>query len=255
MDHPSDDFRTIAEARAYGIACQLAVGVEESEAESTTEILLEEVLELKRAELRRRRDTLLSAAQRETLRGFLERRRSREPVQYIVGHWPFYNLEKLLVRRPTLIPRPETEELVELVLRQFEGAAADRMPKRMMEIGPGTGAISIALLKQWKKFSTSCLAIELCDHAVTLTRENSRLHGLQESLEVILCDFRLWVQNSLPIPAQEKFDLLVSNPPYIPSDDMLILEPEVSDYEDRAALHGGEDGMDLILCILRAARV
>eukprot|EP00960_Hanusia_phi_P013417 393188-Hanusia_phi.AAC.1 len=138
VEPPSDDFRTIAEARAFGIASQLAAGVEEGEAESIADILLEDVMGMTRAELRRSRDRPLSAVQQETLRGFLERRRMREPVQYIIGQWPFYNLEKLMVRRPTLIPRPETEELVEFVLQQFEDVEGEKMPRRILEVGPGS---------------------------------------------------------------------------------------------------------------------
>eukprot|EP00960_Hanusia_phi_P059846 764306-Hanusia_phi.AAC.5 len=143
-------------------------------------------------------------------------------------------------------------EMMMMEMMMMEMMMTETMMTEMMMIIPGTGAISIALLTHWKKLSVTCLAIELCDHAVALTRENSRLHGLQDLLEVQHQDFRQWLQSSLPLSSEQKFDLIVSNPPYIPSDDMLLLEPEVCEYEDRAALHGGEDGMDLILCILRA---
>ena len=91
------------------------------------------------------------------------RRARNEPVQYIVGDWDFYNLRNIKVRPPTLIPRPETEELVEIVLSSF----AHVHPPRFLEVGPGSGAISIALLKEWP--TTQGLAVELCLHAVPHT--------------------------------------------------------------------------------------
>ena len=228
-------------------------GVEHGEAESAADILLEHVTKLSRGVLRGvgGKARTLSAEEAGLMRECVARRAANEPVQYIVGEWDFYNLRNLRVRQPTLIPRPETEELVDMVLK----STGESPPARFLEVGPGTGAISLALLTQWP--GARAEAVELCQHAVTLTKENAEMLGLSDRLHVHHQGVTPWAQARAGCEGEGAgvglFDLLVSNPPYIPAGDMLELDPEVRDFEDHVALNGGEDGLDIVWEILRAA--
>ena len=236
-----------------------ASGVEGGEAESAADILLEHVTKLSRGVLRGAsgKGRTLSAEEARVMRECVARRAANEPVQYIVGEWDFYNLRGLRVRQPTLIPRPETEELVDLVLKSARGPP----PARFLEVGPGTGAISLALLTQWPGARGE--AVELCRHAVALTEENAEMLGLSDRLLVHHQGVTPWAQARAGCNSEREgegetaggglFGLLVSNPPYIPAADLLQLDPEVRDFEDHVALDGGEDGLDIVWEILRAA--
>ncbi|KAJ1496497.1 S-adenosyl-L-methionine-dependent methyltransferase [Baffinella frigidus] len=219
------------------IAFLESAGIEPGEADAGADILLGEITGLSRSAIRSAGSTrVLSDGELEQFRAMILRRGTREPVQYILGEWPFYNLERLKIRPPTLIPRPETEELVEMVLR--DAAAA---PARFLEVGPGSGAISLALLREWP--NTRATAVDLCAHAVELSRENGVLTGLSDRITVEHAGISAWAPP--PSLVQAPFDLLVSNPPYIPHAQMATLDPEVVDHEDSVALDGGDDGLDV----------
>jgi release factor glutamine methyltransferase len=186
----------------------------------------------------------------------VRRRRAREPLQYLLGDWDFAGVEKLVVRPPLLCPRPETEGLVELAARRLEAstvAASSPSPSRLLlEVGCGTGAISVALLRRIASPSVRMLAVDVSEVAVEVTRENGARAGVGERLDV-----RLWDALGplpLPLPAPAPLDMLVSNPPYIPEEDMLTLQPEVRQWEDPRALRGGAPfGLGFTLRLLRRA--
>jgi len=160
-------------------------------------------------------------------KNFIARRKAHEPVQYILGGWVFMDF-KLNLTRDVLIPRSDTETLVNAVLeRQTDGG-------RGLEIGVGSGAVSIAL-KQGGGFEMR--GTDICPKAVKLANENfAHTHGSNGQ----------FVQGDLfqNVPTDEKFDFIVSNPPYIPTADIEGLDKSVRDYEPKGALDGGADGLD-----------
>ncbi|KAJ8601446.1 hypothetical protein CTAYLR_005946 [Chrysophaeum taylorii] len=177
----------------------------------------------------------ISAEQRSLFEAYVARRAKREPTQYIVGRWAFHGVE-VTVRPPTLVPRPETEELVERIIEWW----GDR-PARFVDICCGTGCIALALRETLP--GSSCLAFDIDDAAVSLATENAagRFPVLRRSAE-----------EPRP-PTEPPYDFVVSNPPYIPTAELATLDPEVALFEDRAALDGGEDGLDVVRSILEHA--
>lgn len=170
-----------------------------------------------------------------------ECRMARMPIQYIIGEWEFRDLI-LKMQPPVFIPRPETEELVELVLQQFDC----KRSMRFMEIGCGTGAISLALLKALPK--ATAVAVDQSKQACELTMTNALALDLSARLRVLR--HKLTIDSQLD-EVEGQLDLIVSNPPYVLRDDLKSLEPEISLYEDLRALDGGPDGLDVIRSILK----
>ena len=163
---------------------------------------------------------------------YLTRRLNHEPVAYILGNWEFYGLE-FFVRPPILIPRPETELLIDLA-RDFLGAK----PREVLEVGTGSGCIAITLARYAPQARIYATDINLA--AITLARENAAHHGV--SLR--------WIQGNLlepfPTPTGGLFDLILSNPPYVESTEWESLAPDIRHFEDVHALLSGEDGLDCI---------
>jgi release factor glutamine methyltransferase len=207
-------------------------------------------------------------------RALLERRLQREPLQYVLGEWDFHNARGLRVRAPVLIPRPETEGLVELVLERLRereerkrGAAGKRDAKggsggkkgsegdedpadrlRVLEVGSGSGCVSVALALALGVSRVEVVALDVSAAACALTRENAELFGVQEAIDVRNVragEFRLDA-------GAAPFDAVVSNPPYVPRVRWAALQPEVRDWEDPGAVVGGEDGLDVVREILQA---
>ncbi|KAG7472660.1 hypothetical protein MATL_G00111110 [Megalops atlanticus] len=177
------------------------------------------------------------------------RRLSRMPVQYVIEEWDFRDLT-LKLRPPVFIPRPETEELVSLVLADLRVKQASSVTSlRCLEVGCGSGAISLSLLHSLPQLRA--VAVDKSEEAVCLTRENAHRLGLQDRLEVhhldVTADAEVVLRECGPV------DALVSNPPYLFSQDMASLEPEILRFEDPAALDGGADGMQMIQQILDLA--
>ena len=171
------------------------------------------------------------------------RRSSGEPLQYILGHWPFGGLDLICDTR-ALIPRPETEELVELIASEAKNDG--RLGMRVLDLGCGTGAIGLSLA------ATGLVSyVELVDFseaACELTREN-----LRRNLELIRCDVEIVQSDWFEDVRESKFDLVVSNPPYIRSGDIEVLQAELS-MEPVSALDGGEDGIAPYRLILSQVR-
>lgn len=195
------------------------------------EVLLADVLSTERIQLYAQHDKPLAPEELERYRQVVRRRLAREPVAYITGRREFWSLT-LEVDRRVLIPRPETELLVELALKR---AAALERP-RLLDVGTGSGALAIALARELQR--ATVWATEASAGALTVARRNVERHAAAVTL----------LEGDLlaPLPAELTLDLIVSNPPYVASGDLLGLEPEVRDFEPRAALDGGPDGLEVV---------
>jgi len=188
-------------------------------------------------------DRVLDPTQRTELDRLASCRLARMPLQYIVGSWDFRDIQ-LKLRPPVFIPRPETEQLVDIVL---ESLPVDK-PCRVLEVGPGSGNVCLSILHE--NPNTSVLALERSRMAAELVRENAAHLGLDTRLTVV----EERVDDQTVVEANV-FNAVVSNPPYILRKDLMNLAPEVSVYEDLRALDGGADGLDVIKPILRLASV
>lgn len=199
------------------------------------QLLLGQVLRLKRLDLYMNFDRPLSEAELERLREVVKRRALREPLQYILGEWPFREL-LLKVDKRALIPRPETELLVDLARKKLPAAARPVL----LDIGVGSGAIFLSLLKEIP--SAMVHGVDISKEALDLCRENAEKNGLK-------ADHLFEGDGFQPFQAGQKFDLIVSNPPYVGAKEMEGLEPELR-HEPAIALVGGPLGHENPLRLL-----
>lgn len=206
-----------------------------------------------------------SRDERARFSGLLARRERHEPLQYVLGKWDFHLDLTLSCRAPVLCPRPETEELVELCLDEIRRRRPDdstnRRPLRILDVGCGTGAIGIALARH-AAVDAEVVALDVSPEAVALSKENAAaaLDDDRRAYQVRLCsaaDFTnhdrdtTTTTTTTPPLFDLDFDLVVSNPPYVPAADMADLSPDVVDHEDHNALCGGDDGLDVVRDIVR----
>lgn len=208
-------------------------GVENARLEA--EWLLCAALGLDRVGLYVNFDRPLTPAELTAYREMVARRAQREPLQYILGNQEFMGLE-FEVSPGALIPRHDTEVLVEAALQRAAPTS------RILDIGVGSGCIAVALAKALPQVEV--VGVEKSPEALALAERNAGKHGVRVTL----------FEGSLfePFPGQ-KFDLIVSNPPYIPTADMETLQPEVRDFEPHQALDGGPDGLAFYRLIIPAA--
>jgi len=171
--------------------------------------------------------------------GLLDRRAQGEPLQYITGETEFYGLP-FRVTRDVLIPRPETEHLVENVLK-LSGSFAT---PRIVDVGTGSGAIAVALAHKLPQAQIT--AVDISTPALALARRNAEQNGVAARIRFLSGDLLA------PIAA-EQFDIVVSNPPYVPSADRASLAVEVRDYEPALALFAGDDGLQVYRRLIPAA--
>lgn len=186
------------------------------------EWLLADLLRMKRLELYTRFDRPLSQSELATLRLWVKRRAAHEPLQYITGSTDFYHA-RIQVNPSVLIPRPETEELMTLIL---ESVSADR-PMRVLDIGTGSGCIAIALKMERPEWEIT--AVDLSEDALATARENAELNHV--AIRFAKADFL--TGKGMP---NEPFDLIVSNPPYIRKEEALEMDKQVLDHEPHLAL-------------------
>ncbi len=201
-----------------------------------TELLLAHLLQRPRMQLYLNFEQALMPAQVECLRALVKRRGSREPLQHILGSTSFCGLE-IAVNRHALIPRPETELLAErgwTFLNQL--STLNPQPSAALDFGTGSGCLAIALAHKCP--AARVHAVDLSPPALALARDNAARHGLAERIEFLEGD------GFAAVPAGSQFDLIISNPPYIPSAEIATLQPEVRDYDPCAALDGGPEGLD-----------
>lgn len=199
------------------------------------ELLLLHVLKLDRATLLAYPTRSLTEEQVALYEGAVARRLRHEPVQYITEQQEFFGLP-LKVTPATLIPRPETEHLVEAVLARLP---ADRSV-RILDIGTGTGAIALALAAHLPLAQVT--AVDLSAAALAVARENTATHHLEGRIELLVSDLLSGLAEKDRVAA---FDAIVSNPPYIPEGDRAELHPQVREYEPALALFAGDLGLDI----------
>ena len=180
------------------------------------------------SELYRHSNKEVSKEDETAISQLVKRRLLHEPLQYILGSWEFMSLP-FFVSGDALIPRQDTETLVEFVLSETDDSA-----KTLLDIGTGTGCIPISTAHFKRNFT--CLGIDISEKAVALAKRNAENLKVSDRVDFAVCD----ILSDIP---QKKFDIVVSNPPYIKSDVIETLMPEVRDYEPRSALDGGADGL------------
>ncbi|HEX2928875.1 MAG TPA: peptide chain release factor N(5)-glutamine methyltransferase [Candidatus Binatia bacterium] len=199
------------------------------------EVMLAHALGMAREQLVSSSNLCLSGADIRRYEELLRRRVAREPVAYIIGRQEFWSLD-FRVTPDVLIPRPETERLVEMVI-DLVGELTQERAIRILDIGTGSGAIAVSLAKELPK--AVIWATDTSAAALKIANGNTRYHCLTERIKLLQGDLFTPVRE---IP--ENFDLIVSNPPYVVSAEIATLEPEVSRWEPRGALDGGADGLD-----------
>lgn len=192
------------------------------------ELLLAHVLDLTRMELYQQFERPLTEGELDQLRPLVKRRSRREPLQHIVGWVDFFDL-RIQVDRRALIPRPETEELVDLLSRQ-----PPPLPGSILDLGVGSGALTLALARAFP--GATVLGTERSSVALELARENARLNGLAERLTFLEGE---WFG---PLAEGSHFELIVSNPPYLTEEEWETAQPEVRDFEPREALVAADEG-------------
>ena len=200
------------------------------------ELLLAATLGLDRVGLYVNFERPLDSSELAAFRERVQRRAGREPVQYILGETEFWSLV-FHVTPAVLVPRGDTEFLVEEALPRIEGAA------RVLDVGTGSGAIAVALAHEKPEILVTALDCSL--PALEVARDNALRNGVAERVSCLAGELA-----ALP---PGPFDVVVSNPPYIPSGDWEKLMPEVRDHEPRLALDGGEDGLEAYRHLARQA--
>lgn len=204
------------------------------------ELILGHILGLERVALYLQFDRPLTEAELSALRPLVRARGNRQCLAHVLGHKEFFDLD-LLTPPGVLVPRPDTETLVEAALALLP-ADEERF---VADIGAGSGAIGLALAANRPRLKL--YAVDLSPDAITTTRENAKRLGLSERVGVL--------KGSLldPIPPGRPIDVVVSNPPYIPSADIEGLSPEIREHEPRLALDGGADGLEVYRKLVPAA--
>ena len=195
-----------------------------------SEILLSKILNKTREDILINLDQKISTNNILAFKEYLQRRSQNEPIAYILGEKEFWS-KKFLVNKGTLIPRPETELLVDKILKIYRDKKIS-----ILDIGTGSGCIIISLLSSLK--NSKGIGIDISKNAIFTAEKNALKYKLSKRVKFINKSF-----NNI---FSKKFDLIVSNPPYIDSKDMKNLSDDIKRYEPRIALDGGNDGLDLI---------
>jgi release factor glutamine methyltransferase len=195
-------------------------------------LLLLHALGATRADLLARPERILTPTEQHQYDAFVARRTRHEPVQYIIGQQEFYGLA-LHVTPSVLIPRPETEHLVEETLHALAGTG----PQRIADVGTGSGAIAIALAAHLPQAQVT--ALDLSRAALAVAAENAARHGLAARIRFVESDLLAALQGG------EALDAVVSNPPYVAEAERKTMPSEVRNYEPATALFAGQDGLDV----------
>lgn len=227
------------------------------------ELLLAHVLKLQRMKLYLNFERALTEPETNTFRELVKRRAQREPLQHITGSTSFCGLE-IAVNRHVLVPRPETELLAELGWSFLSTINSEL--STALDFGTGSGCIAIALAA--KTPAAKITALDVSPEALDLAKQNAAKNNVVDRIDFIQSDgFQALVGRVTPcVPNPEtaelrarsdapyQFDLIISNPPYIPTAEIATLDPEVRDYDPRGALDGGADGLDFYRQLAAEAR-
>jgi release factor glutamine methyltransferase len=216
------------------------------------ELLIGHALGLKRMQLYLQFERLLAEAELEKIRPLVRRRALREPLQYILGETEWYGL-KLKTDKRALIPRPETELLMEFAVKaakrpEVEGVPAGG-PTRILDLGTGTGALALALAKEFPEAKVT--AVDASEDALALAKENAVALGLSGRVTFLKSDWFSAVPESNE--AAERFELIVSNPPYLTEAEVAEAEAEVRAFEPVSALIAADAGAADLRTIIAGA--
>jgi release factor glutamine methyltransferase len=248
----------ISEALSFGRNALEKVGVSNSKLDSL--VLLSYAISFSKEKIIFNPDIILEEQQQEVFINFIKRRSLYEPVSHIIGKREFYARD-FIVSKDVLDPRPDSESLIELVLKNF----SDKNKKlNILEIGCGSGCLIITLLKELK--NAQGIAIDISKEALEISRKNAKLHEVSDRINFIFLDIMSQSSWNLEIEAfsqkqicnssiKEKFDLIISNPPYIESAEIDKLQPEVRIFEPKIALDGGLDGLDFYRRIAAESKI
>lgn len=186
----------------------------------------------------------LTQAESRHLEDLVRRRATREPISHILGTREFWSLP-IKVTAATLTPRPDTETVIDAALD-----AVTQPPRRVLDLGTGSGCILLALLSEWK--DAQGLGMDASQEALDVAKENAASLGLDERAQFVLGDWTAphWVRDLGTRNLGTPFDVVVSNPPYILDGDVAKLDVDVRDFEPRGALVGGPDGLDAYRAIV-----
>jgi release factor glutamine methyltransferase len=228
-----EDSLSIRGALSWGAQALRHTGIENHRLDA--EVLLRHVLNMEKEQLYVNGDAPISAGQEAEFRGLLLRRSRREPIAYITGHKEFWSLD-FFVTPAVLIPRPETELLVEVAL-QYVRRLASGSRLKVLDVGTGSGAIPVCLAKEHA--ATQIVAVDISSVALDVASVNARRHGVANRIRFLSGDLFAPIK-----PLREIFDLIVSNPPYIRTGELSMLAPEIREWEPTVALDGGPDGLD-----------
>ena len=204
------------------------------------ELVIGHVLELDRMQLYLQFERLMTDAELADVRGRVRRRGAREPLQYVLGTTAFHDLV-LKIDQRVLVPRPETEQLIERICERTEPG-----PMRIIDLGTGSGAIALALAQVFP--NAVVVGVDSSLEALEVARANAHSNSLDDRVEFVESD---WFDRVDP---SERFDLIVSNPPYLSEREWSEAPPEVREYEPRSALVADDDGYAALEVILGAAR-
>ena len=232
---------SIAETILQGAHRLRKAGVPEAQREAGS--LLGYVLGRDRSFILTHAEDAIAEEQAERFRECLERRAQGEPLQYITANQEFFGLD-FEVTKDVLIPRPETELLIETALELLT-PSADAF---ICDVGTGSGCIVITLMQQRKQ--ARAVAFDISPAALAVARRNAVRHSVAERIDFVLSDCFAALNSREPRPS---FDLIVSNPPYVEEGAMAELQREVRDFEPRSALAAGADGLDIIRRLLLEA--
>lgn len=224
---------TIRELMKSAIEHLQAKGIED--ARLNVELLLAHTLDLQRIQLYVNFDKPLSQEELKQFRTLYERRLKREPVQYIIGSASFMGLHFVVDPR-VFIPRPETETLIEQTMLACQRYQEEGLI-HIFEVGTGSGNIAVALAKFVKQSIVTTIDISL--EALAVAKQNAQLHAVESKIKFSCSD----VFDQADALLQSQYDIVVSNPPYIPKDEWEQLQKEVKDFEPSSALTDGTDGL------------
>jgi release factor glutamine methyltransferase len=240
---PNDPGRvwTIRELMKFAIQHLQARGIEE--ARLNTELLLAHALKLQRIQLYLNFEKPLNVEELKNFRFLLERRLKHEPVQYIIGSTNFMGLQ-FNVDANVLIPRPETETLIERVIELVNDFTKNK-PIKILDIGTGSGNIAISIVKYIKQ--ADVVAVDISESAIEVAQRNAVMHNVNSRIEFYRADIYNLPERLKAI----KFDIVVSNPPYIPKDEWEQLRSEIRDHEPSHALTDGKNGLSFYKQIIQ----
>ena len=238
---------SIAQATLEAAQILRRAGVPEPRREAAS--LLAHVIARDRTYIITHAETTLTPSDVRRFRRSVERRAAGEPLQYITGHQEFFGLD-FEVTPDVLIPRPETELLVETALDLLDTTSAPHgptdAPPHICDVGTGSGCIAIAMLHE--RPDALALGLDISPSALRVAARNALRHRVQDRLALVAADCFAALD-----PAAARFSLIVSNPPYVAADDFTGLQREVRDHEPRIALTPGPDGLHVIRRLLSDA--